>query len=94
VFCESLQNTVLNVTSGLSSLCVLDNDLFLLLLEVWHLNRDKLVKHLLFETERSNSKVEDADLNLGFRCVVRVRDRGSHKELEVVVPWNGLITES
>lgn len=94
VFGESLQNTVLNITSGLGGLCILDNDLFLLLLEVGHLNRDELVKHLLFKTKRRNGKVEDANFDLGFRSVVWVGNRGRHEELEIVVPWNRLITES
>lgn len=50
---------------------LLYNDI-LSLLRFWHLLDDKLVKHLLFETERRDSEVEKRNLHLSLRGVVRV----------------------
>jgi hypothetical protein len=91
---KSLQNTVLNITSSPGSLSILDNDLLLLLLEVGHLCRNELIKHLLLKTERRNGEIEDADLHLSLRSVVRVGDSGGHEELEFVVPGDRFVTKS
>jgi hypothetical protein len=72
---------------------LLYNHVFLLL-KIRHLLRNELIQHLLLETEGRNSEVEHCDFDLSLRCVVRIRDCGSHKELEIGVPRDRLITES
>lgn len=89
-----MQNSVFNIASCLGSLGVLLNDLILLLLKIRHLLRNKLVEHLFFQTKRCDGEVENADFNLSFGSVVRIRDSCSHEELEVRIPWDTLIAES
>lgn len=91
---KSGQDLVLQFKHSLCSLSVLSNDLFFLSLEVWHFLSNKLVKHLLFKTEWSNSEVEDRYLDRGFWRVMWVWNGGGHEESEVFVILYLLLSDS
>ena len=89
---QSVKNLILNISQVLCSFCVILNDLVLLLLKFWHLELHKLVKHLLFKSWRSDSKVQQCDLHWCLRRIVRIWKSGRHKESEVIIVRNCLIS--
>mmetsp|Transcript_11724 Transcript_11724/g.17934 ORF Transcript_11724/g.17934 Transcript_11724/m.17934 type:complete len:320 (+) Transcript_11724:685-1644(+) len=90
---QSEQDLVLQFVGDLGVSGVRFHDLIFLPLEVRELKLHKLIEHLLLETELSDSEVEQADLHLGFGCVVRVRQRRRQEELERIVVGDRLVTE-
>lgn len=63
ILCQSNKDLILNFSEDLSRLGILLDDVVLLLLELWHLLRHKLIEHLLFKTEGCDSEVENRDFD-------------------------------
>ena len=55
---------------------------------------NKLIQHLLLETEGSDGEVEQSDLDLSFGRIVGIWESCCHEELEVLIIRDLLVTDA
>jgi hypothetical protein len=80
-----MKNLVFQIICNLSILGVALDDFILLLCQVWELNLNQLIEHLLLEAKLSDSKVQDTDLYLSLWAVMRIWQGGGQEELECFI---------
>jgi len=80
-----MENLIFKLKSDLGVGSVALYDLIFLLSKIREIKFDKHIKHLLLQTKLSNSKVEQVNLNLGFRAVVRIWKSSCQEEFKVVI---------